>query len=87
MVKALNLGRPVNRTVRLKAYDLLVATNRHTGGDNYTRLAEAFPRLKGTVIETDIRTDGQRERRGFGLIEEWRIVEKNPDGRMVAFCD
>jgi plasmid replication initiation protein len=84
LVEALNQGRRVSRTVRLKAYDLLVATNRHTSGHNYELLVDAFRRLVGTRIETDIRTNGQRERRGFGLIEEWRIVEKNPDGRMVA---
>jgi plasmid replication initiation protein len=85
LVEAMNQGRPVNRTVRLKAYDLLVATNRHTGGDSYERLLEAFRRLEGTRIETNIITDGQRERHGFGLLEEWRIVEKSPtNGRMVA---
>jgi plasmid replication initiation protein len=84
LVEALNQGRPVSRTVRLKAYDLLVTTNRHTGGYNYELLVDAFRRLAGTRIETDIRTDGQRDRRGFGLIEEWHVVEKSPDGRMVA---
>jgi plasmid replication initiation protein len=85
LVEALNQGRPVSRTVRLKAYDLLVATNRHTGGDSYNRLAEAFRRLAGTRIETNIVTDGQRERRGFGLLEEWHIVEKSStNDRMVA---
>ena len=85
LVEGMNQGRRVSRTVRLKAYDLLVATNRHTSGHNYELLVEAFRRLAGTRIETDIRTDGQRERRGFGLIEEWHIVEKSPaDDRMVA---
>ena len=85
LVEAINQGRPVSRTVRLKAYDLLVATNRHTGGENYERLAEAFRRLVGTRIETNIVTHGHRERRGFGLLEEWRIVEKSStNNRMVA---
>jgi plasmid replication initiation protein len=84
LVEGINQGRPVSRTVRLTAYDLLVATNRHTSGHNYELLVEAFRRLAGTRIETDIRTDGRRERRGFGLIEEWHVVEKSPDGRMVA---
>ena len=85
LVEALNRGEPISRTVQLKAYDLLVATNRHTGGKNYDRLAEAFRRLKGTVIETDITTNGVRQRKGFGLIDSWEIVEKIPSsGRMVA---
>jgi len=85
LVEALNRNQPINRTVQLKAYDLLVATNRHTGGKNYDRLADAFRRLKGTVIETDITTNGVRQRRGFGLIDGWEIIEKSPsNGRMVA---
>ncbi len=58
LVEAMNQGRPVSRKVRLKAYDLLVATNRHTGGKNYERLAESFRRLAGTRIETNIATNG-----------------------------
>jgi plasmid replication initiation protein len=84
IMEGINHGRPVSRKVQLTAYDLLVATNRHTGGKNYERLAESFRRLAGTRIETNISTDGQRVRHGFGLLEEWRIVEKDPGGRMVA---
>jgi plasmid replication initiation protein len=85
LVEAINQARPVSRTVRVKAYDLLVATNRHTGGHNYELLVDSFRRLKGTQIETDLLTGGHRERRGFGLLEAWRIVECSPtDRRMVA---
>lgn len=85
LVEAMNQNRPVNRTVRLKAYDLLVATNRHTGGKNYERLAESFRRLAGTRIETNIATNGVRVREGFGLVDNWKIVEKSPsNSRMVA---
>jgi plasmid replication initiation protein len=83
-VKA-NQGRPVNRTVRLTAHDLLVITNRETGGRGYDLLAAAFERLKGTVIQTDIRTNGVRQREGFNIIDHWKIVERNPNNsRMVA---
>ena len=85
LVEGLNRGQATSRVVRLKAYDLLVATKRHTGGRNYDLLVESFRRLKGTQIETNIVTDGRRERRGFGLLEEWRIIEKSPSSdRMVA---
>jgi plasmid replication initiation protein len=85
LVEAMNQGRPVSRKVRLKAYDLLVATNRHTGGKNYERLAESFRRLAGTRIETNIATNGVRAREGFGLVDNWKIVEKSPsNSRMVA---
>lgn len=85
LVEGLNRGREVSRTVRLTAYDLLIATNRDTGGRNYKLLEHAFQRLSGTRIFTNIQTAGRRVREGFGLIESYRIVEKSPkDSTMVA---
>jgi plasmid replication initiation protein len=86
LVAAVNQNRKdVSLTVRLTAYDLLVNTNRHTGGGDYDQLQKAFERLSGTRITTDIRTNGIRQREGFGIIYSWKIIEKNPnDGRMVA---
>jgi plasmid replication initiation protein len=85
LVEALNQGRPISRTVRLTAYDVLVVTNRGTGGRAYDLLAAAFERLKGTVIQTDIRTNGLRQREGFNIIDHWKIIERNPaNSRMVA---
>ena len=84
MVEAMNRGREVNKTVRFTAYDFLTATNRDTSGRAYERMAEAMARLRHTGIETNIETAGQRERRGFGLVESWRVVEKTSGGRMVA---
>ena len=85
LVEGLNQGREIHRTVRITAYDLLVSTNRHTGGGDYEQLASAFGRLSGTRIETNIATNGERIRHGFGLLDEWRIIEKTPaSGRMVA---
>jgi plasmid replication initiation protein len=86
LVDGLNRGQKnISRTVRLKAYDLLVSTNRSTGGDHYKRLEAAFDRLAGTRIKTNITTNGVRVREGFGLIDNWRIIERAPgDGRMVA---
>jgi plasmid replication initiation protein len=86
LVAAINASRrDVSPTIRLTAYDLLVSTNRHTGGGDYDQLQKAFERLSGTRITTDIRTNGVRQREGFGIIDSWKIIEKNPnDGRMVA---
>jgi plasmid replication initiation protein len=84
LTEAINHGRPVSRTVQLKAYDILVTTNRHTGGEHYKRLHKAFSRLAGTRIETNIATNGHRIREGFGLIDNWRIIERTPGGQMVA---
>jgi len=86
LVDGLNKGRTdISRTVRLKAYDLMVTTNRSTGGEHYKRLEAAFDRLSGTRIKTNITTNGKRVREGFGLIDNWKIIERSPgDGRMVA---
>jgi len=86
LVAAMNAGRQdLSPIIRLTAYDLLVSTNRHTGGGDYDQLQKAFERLAGTRITTDIRTNGVRQREGFGLIDAWKIIEKHPvNGRMVA---
>ena len=87
MIAGLDRGREdaKNRTVRFTVYDFLVTTNRQTSGEGYRLLQEAFERLRGTSITTDIRTGGQRVKHGFGLIDEWQIVEKSPaDERMIA---
>jgi len=87
LIEGLNRGRADarNRTVRFTVYDFLVTTNRDTSGTGYQRLHEAFERLRGTTITTDIRTGGERVRQGFGIIDRWRIIEKSPtDERMIA---
>lgn len=85
LVEAANRGREITPTVRFTAFDFLTVTNRDTSGRAYERMADMMRRLSGTRIETNIETNGQRERRGFGLIDSWRVVEKSPDDeRMVA---
>lgn len=88
LMAALNAGREVTRHLRLTAYDLMVATNRETSGDGYARLREAFERLAGTRITTNMMTGGaesggQEVTTGFGLIETWQIVRATKGGRMV----
>lgn len=84
LMAALNAGRPVSRRIVLVAHDLLVATNRETSGDAYRRLVEAFDRLAGTRIKTNIVTGDVEVTSGFGLIESWEIVRKTRGGRMVS---
>lgn len=84
LMAAINAGREVTRTLKLRAHDLLVATNRETSGDAYKRLKEAFERLAGTRITTNLATGGEETTRGFGLIESWEIVRKSRGGRMVS---
>jgi len=89
LMAAINAGRAVSRTVQLKAHDLLVATNRETSGDAYRRLRDAFERLAGTRITTNIVTGEIETTAGFGLIESWEIARKTPQtgkggGRMIS---
>lgn len=84
LMAAVNAGRAISRTLTLKAHDLLIATNRDTSGDGYTRLREAFERLAGTRITTNMSTGGVEVTSGFGLIESWEIVRKAKGGRMVS---
>lgn len=81
LMAALNAGRELSRTLKLKAHDLLVATNRDTSGDSYARLREAFERLAGTRITTNLATGGTETTTGFGLIESWEIIRKTPAGQ------
>lgn len=84
LMAAMNAGRAVSRTLTLRAHDLLVATNRETSGDAYRRLREAFERLAGTRITTNLVTGEREITSGFGMIESWEIVRRARGGRMVS---
>ncbi|MBR9823332.1 MAG: replication initiator protein A [Rhodobacteraceae bacterium] len=84
LMAAINAGRAVSRTLHLRAHDLLVASNRETSGDGYKRLRDAFERLAGTRITTNIATGEIEVTRGFGLIESWEIVRRSRGGRMIS---
>ncbi|TDX22232.1 replication initiator protein A [Rhodovulum visakhapatnamense] len=86
LMAAINAGRPTSRRLTLTAHDLLTATGRETSGDGYRRLRDAFERLAGTRITTNIVTGSEEITRGFGLIESWEIVRKTRAGRMVSVC-
>lgn len=82
IMAALNEGRQVSRTVRLRAFDLLKATNRVTDGRGYDALKSALTRLQGTQIETNIVTGGTEQMDLFSIIDRARIVRQTRDGRM-----
>jgi len=74
-----------HRTVRFTAYDYLVTTNKSLGGKEYQRIEAALERLRGTNIKTNIRTAGVHIKKGFGLIDQWEIIEKSPTNEhMIA---
>ena len=79
----MNAGVELQKTLHLKAYDLLVSTNRNTDGRGYEQLKGALDRLSGTRIRTNIKTGDQEVTEGFGLIDGWRIVRQTASGRMT----
>lgn len=82
IMSALNDGNKVSQTVRVKAYELLKATNRVTDGRGYEGMRAALARLQGTQIETNIVTGGQEQIDIFSIIDRARIIRKTRDGRM-----
>jgi plasmid replication initiation protein len=83
LVAKMNAGVPLQPMLHLKAYDLLVSTNRNTDGRGYEQLKSALDRLSGTRIRTNIKTGGQEITEGFGLIDSWKIVRQTDGGRMT----
>jgi plasmid replication initiation protein len=83
LVEAQNKGLEIDRTVHFVAYDFLCATERRTSGREYSLLTSALKRLKGTTVETNIKTEGIKENAGFGLIDSWQSIRAD-DGRMIA---
>jgi plasmid replication initiation protein len=77
-----NAGEPLAQTLHLNAHELLIWTNRETSGTGYKRLKDAFERLSGTRVTTNIKAHGEEITEGFGLIESWRIVRETRSGRM-----
>ncbi len=82
LVAKMNAGHDLNRTLHIKAYDLLVSTNRNNDGRAYQQLVAALDRLKGTTIRTNIKTGGEESTSGFGLIDSWNILRHTDSGRM-----
>jgi len=84
LMEGIKRGETPGRTVSIKAHDLLISTNRSTGGRGYKLLRNAFDRLKGTMITTNIKAGGQPVIEGFGIIDKYKIVFEDPETlRMV----
>jgi hypothetical protein len=82
LVAKMNAGQPLHKTLHLKAYDLLVSTNRNTDGRGYKQLEDALERLSGTRIKTNLKTNKETIKEGFGLVDSWRIIRSAKSERM-----
>jgi plasmid replication initiation protein len=74
-----NRAEPIGQVVRITTHDLLVSTNRQTGGITYARLEHALDRLAGTRIKTNIKTGDEGSMQNFGLIE-WYDYNRKGSG-------
>ena len=78
-----NMGEEISRKVRISAREVLMFTNRGTAGKDYNALCEAFDRLGGTRIKTNIVTGDDEQTDFFGLIDAASVKRKNGlDGRL-----
>lgn len=83
MIAKMNEGETPSPYVRIVAKDLLVFINRTTGGKDYETLKDALDRLDGTRIRTNVRTGGEEEYQGFGLIESFKLRRSEQSGRIL----
>ena len=82
-------GLPVEKTVRFNAHNLLQITGRGSGKRAYELLFDAMFRLRSTTIVTTIEADETKERRGFGWIETFRVLERRTQAgkKIMAACE
>jgi hypothetical protein len=83
LIAKMNAGHEPHKTLHIKAFDLLVSTNRNIDGRAYEQLVAALDRLSGTRIRTNIKTGGEEITSGFGLIDSWNIHHHAESGRMA----
>jgi plasmid replication initiation protein len=96
VMEALNRGEKVSREIRFNPRDLLMFTNRGTGGKDYEAFCEGLDRLMGTVIKTNITTAssgsavplGDEEETGrFHLIEKATVRRKNGSNGRILWAE
>lgn len=77
-------GHEPNQTIRFSIRDFFLSTNRGIDGRYYQNFKDALNRLRGTTINTNIRTGGKEITKIFGLIESAGIVKEDITGRVIA---
>jgi len=69
-------GASVERRIIVPGHDILKVCQRGTGKHSYDLLLKALARLRGTTIKTNVLAGNERERSGFGWIDNYRVVER-----------
>jgi len=86
LIAKMNEGEVPSPYISIVAKDLLVFVNRSVGGKDYDALVQALERLDGTRIRTNVRTGGQEEHEGFGLIESFKLRRSENTGRILEIA-
>ncbi|GAW86329.1 conserved hypothetical protein [Bathymodiolus platifrons methanotrophic gill symbiont] len=84
LMSAKNSGESISQTVRFTSYDYIISTNKSLGGTQYKLLKEGLGRLNGTLIQTNIKTNGKEVTKEFGLIDSWEVVKEDTKGKALA---
>jgi plasmid replication initiation protein len=84
LMAEINRGRIPPKKVRFSAHDLLVTTNRHTNDIGYRMLKNAFERITGCMISTDIKTNNLKQSSGFHILESYDIIENSHDKKRMV---
>lgn len=79
----INQGVQVSQYLNISIHNLLIFINRGTGGKDYKAIKDSFERLKGTVITTNVKTGGEEECQGFGLIDSFKIKRSDKTGNIT----
>lgn len=88
LMRMKNEGKQFGNRVRFSARELMIATNRKTGGVEYQRLEDAFARLQGAQFVTNVKTGGRGETRFFSLIESGSGFVYHDDDRFrLDYCE
>lgn len=81
ITEATNKNIKVSRRVHINVTHFLKGTRRSTGGASYARVVDMCRRLRGTTIETNIRTTEEERTKGFGLIENYDVKTATKNGK------
>lgn len=84
LVSAKNNGERISKTVQFTTYDYIVSTNKAIGGMQYKQFQEGLGRLSGTRIQTNIKTNNQEITEDFGIIDRWKTIKDDDNGRVLA---
>jgi plasmid replication initiation protein len=86
LIAKMNEGAPPSPYISIVAKDLLIFVNRSIGGKDYDAVVEALERLDGTRIRTNVKTGGEQEFNGFGLIESFKLRRSENTGRILEIA-